>query len=245
MNNNPNWFKNWFNSPYYHILYKNRNEKEAEFFLENLLNYLALNKNDLICDLACGKGRHAVFLNKKGFQVLGLDIAPDSICEAKKNENNSLSFAVHDMRQTLGSNRFNAILNLFTSFGYFDSLKENNKVLNNIYNALKPGGTLVIDFFNATKVQNQLIPFEQKVIDGITFNIAKKVENGKIYKKIAFNHHHKDYQFCEEVQLISKKDFVIMLQNNNFVLDMVFGDYELNEFNETQSDRLILIARKK
>jgi SAM-dependent methyltransferase len=244
MEHNPNWFKEWFNSPYYHKLYQNRNDDEAEFFLENILKLLKLNPNDRICDLACGKGRHSIYLNKKGYNVTGFDIASESIDEASKNANEKLKFEVHDMRNNFGSNRFKAILNLFTSFGYFNSLKENERVLKNIYLALNPGGLLVLDFFNATKVQNNIIPQETKTIDNIDFNISKYIQNGKIYKEIGFNANQKQYHFREEVQLIGKKDFVIMLQNHNFVIESLKGNYKLEEFNENDSDRLIIIAKK-
>ena len=65
-----NWFKNWFNSPYYHILYKNRDIKEAELFIDNLINKLKLKKTSKLIDIACGKGRHACYFNKKGFDVV-------------------------------------------------------------------------------------------------------------------------------------------------------------------------------
>jgi SAM-dependent methyltransferase len=244
MEHNPHWFKDWFNSPYYHQLYKNRNIDEAEFFLENILELIKLNATDKICDLACGKGRHSLYLNKKGYHVTGLDIASESIDEANKYANTQLNFAVHDMRNNFGSNRFQAVFNLFTSFGYFNSLKENEKVLKNIYMALKPGGILVLDFFNATKVKNCIIPNEIKTIDDIDFKISKYIQNGKIYKEIAFNANQNQYLFREEVQLISKKDFVIMLQNHNFAIENLKGNYKLEEFNEHDSDRLIIIARK-
>ena len=60
------WFENWFDSPYYHILYQNRNDDEAKFFIDNLCAYLKPSLNDTLLDVACGRGRHAIYLNKKG-----------------------------------------------------------------------------------------------------------------------------------------------------------------------------------
>ena len=76
---NMEWFSEWFNSPYYHILYQNRDYKEAESFIENLIHKQHFVRTQHFLDLACGKGRHAIYLNSKGFKVLGLDIAPESI----------------------------------------------------------------------------------------------------------------------------------------------------------------------
>ena len=79
-----NWFKDWFNSKYYHILYKNRNEIEAKLFLDKLINYLPIQKNQKIIDVACGKGRHSIYLNSLGFNVHGIDLSKKSIDIAKK-----------------------------------------------------------------------------------------------------------------------------------------------------------------
>ena len=59
------WFKNWFNSPYYHILYKERDSYEAEYFIDNLIIYLKIAENSKIIDIACGKGRHSIYLEQK------------------------------------------------------------------------------------------------------------------------------------------------------------------------------------
>ena len=75
---------NWFDSDYYHILYSNRDLKEAEHFIKNLVNHLKIKKGSKILDLACGKGRHSIYLNKKGFDVTGYDNSEKSIKKAKK-----------------------------------------------------------------------------------------------------------------------------------------------------------------
>ena len=86
--NNPakiqNWFESWFDSPYYHILYKNRDDTEAQKFLRNLLRVINPPSNAKILDLACGKGRHAIFLRKLNYKVVGTDLSKLSISEAKK-----------------------------------------------------------------------------------------------------------------------------------------------------------------
>ena len=91
------WVGEWFGSPYYHILYKNRDSNEARLFLDKLIDYLGIKKEDKILDLACGKGRHAVYLNEKGLDVTGFDICQENIRKAKDHENDRLHFHVHDM----------------------------------------------------------------------------------------------------------------------------------------------------
>ena len=67
------WFESWFNTPYYHILYKERDMEEAQSFLKRLTDYLHMNANSKVLDVACGKGRHSLFLNQLGFDVTGID----------------------------------------------------------------------------------------------------------------------------------------------------------------------------
>ena len=145
--NNSEWFKDWFNSPYYHLLYNNRNENEAVFFIDNLCKKLQLESHSKIWDLACGKGRHSLALHQKGFNVTGTDLAANSINEASKNTNETLSFFVHDMRQPFKLNYFDAVFNLFTSIGYFNNFNDNYTVFKNVSNALVDKGVFLIDFF--------------------------------------------------------------------------------------------------
>ena len=84
------WFADWFNSPYYHILYENRNEIEAQHFIDNLIIHLEIKKKSRLIDIACGKGRHATYFNNLGFDVVGLDLSENSIAIAKQNENKRL-----------------------------------------------------------------------------------------------------------------------------------------------------------
>ena len=114
------WYASWFDTPYYHILYKDRDNEEADNFMERLTSFLQVKQNDTILDLACGKGRHAVSLSQKGFNVTGVDLSPSSIAFAKQFESEHLKFRVHDMC-TPYPERFDAVFNLFTSFGYFEN----------------------------------------------------------------------------------------------------------------------------
>ena len=184
INKKENWFATWFDSPYYHVLYKNRDYKEAELFITNLVNFLKPKKEDKILDLACGAGRHSIFLNGLGHQVTGVDLAANSIEEASKSKNKTLNFDVHDMREVYKENEFEFIFNLFTSFGYFESDEDNIKMLQSIEKSLRPNGVFVLDFFNATKVIANLVKEEIKTVENTTFNLKRKVENGYIIKNI-------------------------------------------------------------
>ena len=176
-----NWFTTWFDSPYYHILYKNRNEVEAQGFMDNITHYLNMPENGTILDLACGKGRHSIYLNKLGYQVTGVDLSENSIAIANQSSNDTLQFKTHDMREQLNEN-FDGVFNLFTSFGYFDTHEDNIKTLKAIKESINEYGFGVIDFFNTDYIIENLVAEETKEIDGITFNIKRTVENNKIIK---------------------------------------------------------------
>lgn len=238
------WFKDWFNSPYYHILYKNRDEKEASAFMDALTKHLALNATHKIWDLACGKGRHSMYLNSKGLDVIGTDLSRNSINEAKKSENEKLEFFIHDMRTPFRINYFTHVFNLFTSIGYFENERDNLKVFQSVFNSLKPGGIFVVDFFNVIDIQECMVPENKTTIEGIDFKLCKSIADKKVIKLIEFSDKGKDHFFEEKVSLLTKSDFEKMGTTAGFKLEKTFGDYQLNPFDEKKSDRLILIFKK-
>ena len=238
------WYESWFDSPYYHILYKNRNGEEAGKFLDNLLLKLNISKGGQLLDLCCGKGRHSVYLNSKGFQVTGIDLSPQNIRFCKQFENDTLSFFVHDMRKLFRVNYFNAVINLFTSFGYFEREHDNALAINAAAKSLKPGGYLVIDFMNARRAVNDLIPYHINKVDGIDFHIHKRIENGFIYKDINFSDSGSEYTYREEVKILLLEDFLKYMKNAGLQVVLTCGNYQLDVFNKETSNRLIIIAKK-
>jgi len=235
------WFTSWFDTAYYHILYKHRNDEDAQFFMRNITSFLNLPKKSHIADLPCGKGRHSVYLNSLGYKVTGGDLSKNSIEHAKKFENEALSFEVWDMR-TMLENKYDAIFNLFTSFGYFEDDNEDITILKSIKNGLKENGVFVMDFLNVEKVKNTLIREEIKTIDGIDFHIKKEIKNGFIFKHISFTAEGKQHNYTEQVKFLTLDKMQLYFKEAGLKLTHVFGDYGLNEFNKETSDRLILVA---
>ena len=180
------WFESWFDTSYYHTLYSNRDENEAKEFIVNLVEFLKIDPKSKVLDLACGKGRHSLTLNELGFETLGVDLSPNSISIANESKKEGLSFEVHDMREVIEGRSFNAIFNLFTSFGYFEDLKDNDKVLNSISKMLLDDGLLVIDFMNAERIISNLVEKETKTVADITFNISRRFDGTHIFKNIQF-----------------------------------------------------------
>jgi len=240
--NSENWFATWFDSPYYHILYKERDESEAHNFMDNLTNYLNLPEEAKILDLACGKGRHSIYLNTLGYNVTGADLSANSINEASKFANETLNFQVHDMR-ILFEEKFDAIFNLFTSFGYFEDYNDNLKTLIAIKESLTEYGFAVIDFLNADFVIDNLVASEVKIVEGIAFNIKRSIENNFIIKEISFTDNNKNYHFTEKVQVLRLADFEKMMEDAGIYLLDTFGNYKLHKFYKTQSERLIMIFK--
>lgn len=237
------WFADWFDTHYYHTLYKNRDEEEAKRFIHNLADFLQLKPNSSLLDLACGKGRHSITLNELGHKVLGVDLSENSIQQAKVMERRGLHFEVHDMRKLIPGLSFDAIFNLFTSLGYFDSTWDNKLVIQAVANMLCAKGLFIIDFMNAEKVIASLVPEEEKSIEGIHFDIKRLVEGDHIYKKIVVTDGADIRKYTERVQALKLNDFQQLLQPEFKILH-TFGDFDLNEFDPITSDRLILIAEK-
>jgi len=239
------WFSTWFDSPYYHILYKNRDYDEAALFLNNLIDYLKPKKDSLMLDLACGSGRHTNFLAGKGFNVVGVDLSVNSILEAQKKQLNNSRFFVMDMREKIDFIKFDYVFNLFTSFGYFETEDENYKVIEAVKHCLNKEGIYIIDFFNCDKVKKNLVKNEVKNVDGIAFYIERTIRNNVVIKRISFEDKNQNYTFIERVNLFSRLDFETFLKKAGFEVLGFFGDYELNNHDEKDSDRLITIAKLK
>lgn len=235
-----NWYASWFNTPYYHILYKDRNHREAALFMNQLTAFLNLKPKDSILDLACGRGRHSKYLYKQGFDVTGVDLSEESIQYAKQYEKPGLHFEVHDMCLPYPK-QFDAVFNLFTSFGYFENEEDNLRTIKAIKAELKPEGHGVIDFLNVELAIKNMIPSERKKIGNIVFHLEKYVEDGYIIKNIRFKEEGEDYFFTERVKALTLEDFKAYFEAAEVELKHTFGDYQLNRFDKNNSERLILI----
>ena len=239
-NNKSEWYLDWFNSPFYHLLYKERDSSEATYFMNNLINKLQIDKNSSILDLACGRGRYSLYLSNIGHKVTGIDISKENISEAKKNESDKLNYILHDMRYPLNQ-KFDLILNLFTSFGYYEKDADNLSVIKSIKSNLKTDGQAVIDFFNIDYILDNLVEKEEKNIDKTKFIINRYLENDLLVKDISILLNNKSYKFQEKVKAYRMDDFLAMFKNCNLKLKEIYGDYKLNSFNKNSSNRLIMV----
>lgn len=236
------WYTSWFDTPFYHILYKERNDEEAKLFIDNITNYLNIPKKAKVLDLACGKGRHSKYLNSLDYDVTGVDLSSNSIEYANQFANDTLRFKVHNMANPVGES-YEAIFNLFTSFGYFDNEEDNLNTIKAIKSGLDDFGFGVIDFMNVDFIIKHLIEHEVKTVDGIEFHIHRFVENGFIKKNIDFNFKNKNYHFQEAVKALSLKQFEDLFNEAGVHLIEILGNYKLQKFDLEKSERLIMIFK--
>jgi len=244
MSNKDDWFIDWFNSKYYHILYKSRNKNEANDFIKNIISNLSLNSNETVLDLGCGNGRHSISLSEHFKLVDGIDISSENITLAKKNKIENLKFFISDMRNFDTKTKYGYIFNLFTSFGYFKKNEDNINVLKKCNNHLKKDGLLFIDFLNSEKIKITINGLKETInFDGIEFNIHKKIVDNYVVKTIEIIDGDLTFNFQEKVQLFKIEDFKEMLGISGFELLSSFGDYQMNPY-DLNSNRLILCAKK-
>lgn len=240
------WFKSWFNSPYYHMLYAHRDENEAARFINHLIDILKPPPGSTMLDVACGKGRHALQLFQKGFDVTGTDLSEESIRQASMNETDSLHFYVHDMRKLFRINYYDYVFNFFTSFGYFNNDRENGQAIGMMSQALQQGGTLVLDYLNPSVVIQNLKPQESIERGNVRFDIIRWFDDHFFYKKITVHDHSTEQQmeFEEKVANISLERFKELFYQQGLTLMKVYGDYSFAPYEEATSPRLLMLAVK-
>lgn len=242
MKSKENWFKSWFDSPYYHLLYKHRNEEEALFFITHLIKLFPSSKQSLL-DMACGRGRHSRMFHKMGLEVTGVDLSKNNIAFARKFEAKGLKFLQKDMLIPMES-KFDLVTNLFTSMGYFPNASDNWKVIQSMKTNLNVGGYGVIDFLNVNYAEKLFPSKETKTIDGVQFSITKTADDSFFYKHIEVDDQGKKFEFIEKLKKINRSEFEDCIKKEGLELIHVFGNHDLSEFKKNTSKRLILIFKK-
>ncbi len=238
------WFEGWFNTPFYHDLYRHRDDREANQFIALLCDYFGWNENQAILDVCCGNGRHALEIEKRKLSAWGVDLSQRNIQLAQSNSEFPERWWVQDIRKLEHGHTFDFVLNLFTSFGYFDTDQEHMDVLSRVGDLLKLDGILVLDFLNLDYVVRNLVQVE--VIPGelSNYNIHRSINQQWISKDISFEYHGRKYQYCEKVRAFHHNDLRQMLEACGFKVIRHWGDYSLNDHSE-QSPRCIFVVQKQ
>lgn len=242
-----NWFEEWFDSPLYEKLYVNRDEKEADRLVQLLEKSLPLQECSKILDLGCGRGRHSINLNKRGYKVTGIDLSEQAIAKARQKAEDmgleNIRFEVRDMRNPLPET-FDAVVNLFTTFGYFKSDEENASVLDSVTEMLEPGGIFVLDYLNAPKVRETYRPSDEGEFQGIQYDIRRYISNNSIIKEIEFSGDQVggSKKYAERVKLYDLPWFKEEMAKRKLEIDQVYGNYEGDDYDPEQSSRLLIIS---
>lgn len=240
------WFDQWFDTPYYHLLYFKRDQEEAENFVNRLIHHLNPPSAAKMLDVACGRGRHTLQLAALGFDATGIDISTESIAFAEAQNAPNASFFVHDMRQPFWINYFDYAFNFFTSFGYFKTRREHEAAIRTIAQSLKQEGILVIDYLNVHFAEDHFRHSHDIEVEGFNFHITKWMDETHFYKKIEVEHDDftEPHIYNEKVAKFSLGDFTEMLAYQGMQVTEVFGNYELGPYHVRNAPRMIIIARK-
>ncbi len=241
------WYKNWFNSEEYLKVYRHRDQKEANELVQLVIDNIDVSKVKNVLDMAAGSGRHAVIFAKKGLNVTAVDLSENLISVGKKNaesENVKIEFVHSDIRRFDPNIKYHLILNLFTSIGYFEKDEENYFILNKAYNLLENNGYFVLDYFNKSFVENNLVPSTVDEFDGSVITQNRFIEGERIIKEITIDNKGKINKYFESVRMFSKDELINMLQKLGFRIIKTFGDFMGNSFELESSPRIIIIAGK-
>jgi ubiquinone/menaquinone biosynthesis C-methylase UbiE len=243
----PNWFEEWFNTEEYLYVYRHRNEEDAKNLFNLINKSIVLEKKSKVLDLACGAGRHSILFAKNGFDVTAVDISDNPLNVARKTASElalNINFIKSDLRQLHLNEKFHLIINLFTSFGYFENDDENEEIIKFASKHLLDNGYFVIDFFNIVYLKKNLIPVSyDKIEDGI-IKQERVFEGNRIVKKITITKKNDEKRYFESVRTFSKDELITLIIKNGLRIQNIIGNYLGVEFEEINSPRVIIIAKK-
>ena len=241
------WYRNWFGREYLD-LYPHRNREEASADIDGVEKLLPLAERQPILDLACGGGRHALELARRGYCVVGLDLSEELLDVARKSarrEGLLALFVRGDNRALPFASAFGAVLNFFTSFGYFDSDEENASVLRNIRRALRPGGWFIIDYLNKDLVLRELVA-EDRMVEGrkeVTQRRRYDPLGGRIEKTIFVRDGDVERSYRESVRLYGRDELLAMASAAGLEVERVLGALDGRAF-DAHAPRMVVTGVK-
>jgi 2-polyprenyl-3-methyl-5-hydroxy-6-metoxy-1,4-benzoquinol methylase len=241
------WFEDWFNTEEYLNVYSHRDEEDAKNLFDLITKNILIEKGSKVLDLACGAGRHSVLFAKNGFDVTAVDISDNLLNVARKTAAElelKIDFIKSDLRKFHTAEKFHLIINLFTSFGYFENDDENNEVIKIAFQHLVDNGYFIIDFFNITYLKNNLIPVSYDKIEDKIIKQERVIKGNRIYKKIIITKKGIEKRYHESVRAYTKEELSSLFKNNGLMVQYIYGDYLGNVFEEESSPRIIIIAKK-
>lgn len=221
---------------------------EAENMVENIIPLLKIKSGVKILDLCCGMGRHSIEFARQGFQVTGVDLTLSYLKIAKeyaKEKEVNIEFIQEDMRTFCRANTFDVIVNLFSSFGYFEDKNDDCQVIKNVYTSLKPNGLFLIDIFSKEILARIFKERNWYEVDGnITLEERKITKNWSwIEERRIFIKNGEKREFTMSLRIYSAIELMTLLEDCGFNRIDVFGDLKGAPYDHT-AKRLIMVAYK-
>jgi SAM-dependent methyltransferase len=241
------WFRDWFSSEDYLEVYQHRDDEDAKKLVSLIYNNVGLNKDSFILDAACGAGRHLINLSLDGYNCFGFDLSKTLLKRAMIDSgklNLHLNLFCADIRKIYLKQRFDLVMNLFTSFGYFKTDEENFRFAFSAFQMLKENGIYVLDFLNSSFVKKNLLDETEKIISGKTITEKRSIRNERVVKEITIKSDWAESSYVESVKLYDKQKITDELLKIGFKLVGIYGDYEGSGFDADNSPRLILFLKK-
>lgn len=238
------WYIKSFQEDYLTI-YAHRTDEAARAEIKDIIQILELNSPATVLDLCCGNGRHSRALTELGFEVTGIDLSKVLLEQAElTNTDGKIRYSQCDVRETPFVEEFNVVLNLFTSFGYFDKWEENKKIFLSIATALKPSGVFLVDFLNPGYVQKHLVPYSERRVEDLLIKETRRIEGKKVIKQIDVLEGNQQRTYEEQVNLFTLAEMKKMIEETGLHITDVYGDLQKSKFDEGHSPRMIITGNK-
>lgn len=239
------WYEESFGDDYL-LIYRHRDYKGAAEEVHQMIEWLDLPQAAAILDLCCGTGRHSIALAEAGFQVTGLDLSKKLLQEAQLHDSeHQVRFIQGDMRSIPVTGPFDGIVNLFTSFGYFEQDAENEKVIHEMARVLAIGGKFIVDYLNPAYVIRNLIPYTARSYEETSIQEYRFIHHHAVCKTVVLTDGYtKPRRHEERVQLYGLDQFKHMFACAGLTLEQVYGDYAGSAYDKLHSARLIMVGCK-
>lgn len=240
------WYATAFDT-LYPLLYAHRSIEAASAEVEFAMQQLRLDHCGTLLDLCCGGGRHLSHLSRYCVELVGLDYSSDLLRLAQDHLPANVLLVRGDMRVLPFEGSFDAVVNFFTSFGYFQTDVENALVPQQMARALKPGGRFFMDYLNPVFVRDTLTERSEREIAGATVREHRWIDSvhSRVNKRTSvYRDNVLDSETVESVRLYSLEEMRAVLHDAGLAIETVFGDYDGSDYSGT-SPRMIFVGGRE